>query len=181
VRLAETDDAGCSTTQVYTGHSAYCAGTAAASTTRSVTVGSPASVEPPATVTPPAILGPPAVTRSAARAFTVHVRPRRAHGPPYHYLFSGRLVLPRGMSRPTGCRGQVSVRIKTGPNTISARRATITPACTWRLAVALHSSYRFGNRHGRLGRRGTLRVFVGFLGNRALAPRALPPLTIRFA
>jgi DNA-binding beta-propeller fold protein YncE len=181
VSLTEFDDAGCTMYEIYTGHTAYCAGTAAATTRRLVNVASPTIVEPPAAITPPAILGPPAATRSAARAFTAHVRQRRAQGPPYRYLFSGRLVLPRGMTRRTGCRGQVSVQIKTGPNTISARRATITPACTWRLAVALRGDYRFRNRHGRLGRRGTLRVAVRFSGNRALSPRAAPPFTIRFA
>jgi 6-phosphogluconolactonase (cycloisomerase 2 family) len=259
VRLTETDDAGCSMTQVYAGHTAYCAGTAAATTTRSVTVTPAPVVGPPSATTgasrgiglhtatlkgtvhangqpttyrfqyglttryssqtPPVSAGSGstavAVARTvgglaggrryhyrlvatnasgtsigadrtfttprAVRALTALVRPRRAAGPPYRYVFSGRLVLPHAMSRAAGCRGRVSVQIKTGPDTIAAGRATITRACTWRFSVAVNSGYLVDHRYRRLGRRGTLRVFVRFLGNHALAPHARPPFTIRFA
>jgi DNA-binding beta-propeller fold protein YncE len=45
--LTVTDDAGCSTTQVFTGRTVYCNGTAAATTTRTVTVSLSASPPPP--------------------------------------------------------------------------------------------------------------------------------------
>jgi 6-phosphogluconolactonase (cycloisomerase 2 family) len=269
VRLAEFDDAGCAMYEIYTGHTAYCAGTAAAIATHSVTIEPPA-VTGPHVVTPPVIAEPPLATTGATRgiglhaatltgtvnaggqpttyrfdyglttryglqtppvspgsastpvavqrtvsglarghtyhyrlvatdasgtstgadrtfttpsatgAITVQVSPRRALGPPYHYVFSGRLALPRGMSRKTGCRGQVSVQIKTGPNTISNHRATIRSTCAWRLAVAVSSSYHVGNRLARLGRSGSLRVVVSFLGSQALAAHARPAFTVRF-
>lgn len=47
VRLTLFDDIGCSTTQVYTGTTAYCNGTSAATTTRTVTIGAAGSTPPP--------------------------------------------------------------------------------------------------------------------------------------
>jgi hypothetical protein len=72
------------------------------------------------------------------------------------------------------------VQIKTGPNTISNHRATIRSTCAWRLAVAVSSSYRVGTHLARLGRSGSLRVVVSFLGSQALAAHARPAFTVRF-
>jgi hypothetical protein len=44
----------------------------------------------------------------------------------------------------------------------------------------VNSSYRVGTRRARLGRSGCLRVFVSFLGSRALAAHARPAFTVRF-
>ena len=51
VTLTVTDDAGCSTSIVFTGQTAYCNGSAAATTTRSITVSPPTVTVPPPTVT----------------------------------------------------------------------------------------------------------------------------------
>jgi DNA-binding beta-propeller fold protein YncE len=59
VRLTLFDEAGCSTSQVYTGTTAYCNGTAAATTTRTVTVGAPGSNPP---VPNPPVPNPPGST-----------------------------------------------------------------------------------------------------------------------
>ena len=50
VRLTVTDDAGCSTALVFTGQTAYCNATAAARTSRSITVPPPAVIVPPPTI-----------------------------------------------------------------------------------------------------------------------------------
>jgi DNA-binding beta-propeller fold protein YncE len=48
VTLTVTDEVGCSTAQVFTGHTVYCNGSAAATTTRIVMVSSPSAPPPPA-------------------------------------------------------------------------------------------------------------------------------------
>ena len=55
VRLTVTDDAGCSTALVFTGQTAYCNATAAARTSRSITVPPPAVIVPPPNVPPTTI------------------------------------------------------------------------------------------------------------------------------
>ena len=66
VTLTVTDDAGCSTSIVFTGQTAYCNGSAAATTTRSITV-------PPPTVTVP----PPTVTVSRSKISNLRVSPHK--------------------------------------------------------------------------------------------------------
>ena len=62
VTLTVADDAGCSATQVFTGRTVYCNGTAAATTTRTVMVSSSSAPPPPPVATKFVLAGPPAAS-----------------------------------------------------------------------------------------------------------------------
>ena len=108
-------------------------------------------------------------TRSGARrvprAVTVHVTPRHARFLPYRFTFTGRLVLPSGVTAGQGCKGSVSIRIKAGTKTVFNRRARISSKCTYRLRVS------FGQPK-RLGTSGRLRVTPRFSGNGVLTRKS---------
>ena len=73
VTLPVTDDAACSTALVFTGQTPYCNASAAARSTRSITVPPPTVTVPPPTMTAP----PPTVTVPAATISNLRVSPRR--------------------------------------------------------------------------------------------------------
>jgi hypothetical protein len=114
---------------------------------------------------------PPKAKRHALRALVVHVTPHRAQGPPYRYLISGRIVLPRGVSKRAGCRGHLREHIQRGHLTIAVRRTNVTRNCTHRLRVTLPSRRGLGH-NGRLG------IIVRFLGNAALKPKTGRPAMV---
>jgi len=79
----------------------------------------------------------------------------------------GRLILPQGVARTSGCRGRVTVQVKAGRRTISTRRAFVRrPGCTFASKVRFRSARRF-----RGAKR--LRVTVRYGGNAVLTPAAL--------
>ena len=77
---------------------------------------------------------------------------------------TGRLILPRGVSRARGCRGRVAIRVRAGKRTIAARRPVVR-----RKTCRFASKVRF-RRKGRFGTAKRLTVRVRFRGNAALAP-----------
>lgn len=79
----------------------------------------------------------------------------------------GRLILPQGIARASGCRGRVTVQVKAGRRTISTRRAFVRrTACTFATKVRFRSARRF-----RGAKR--LKVTVRYGGNAVLTPAAL--------
>ena len=79
----------------------------------------------------------------------------------------GRLILPQGVSRASGCRGRVTVQVKPRRRTISTRRAFVRrTGCTFATKVRFRSARRF-----RGAKR--LRVTVRYGGNAVLTPAAL--------
>ena len=77
---------------------------------------------------------------------------------------TGRLILPRGVTRARGCRGRVSIRVRARKRTIVTRRPAVR-----RKTCAFASKVRF-RRKGRFGTAKRLTVRVRFGGNAALAP-----------
>jgi hypothetical protein len=71
-----TDDAGCSTSIVFTGQTAYCNGSAAATTTRSITVPPPTVTVPPLPITVP----PPTISKLRVSPHKLSVAGRKLNG-----------------------------------------------------------------------------------------------------
>ena len=131
----------------------------------------PASDAPAAVVTPqPAAAGAatPATARRRGR-LSARVTPARDLRAPYRFTITGRLTLPRGISRAVGCRGPVSVTIKRGGTTISSRRVFVQRRdCTYRSTVTFATARRFGMTIPQL------RITARFLGNARIAPATAP-------
>jgi hypothetical protein len=119
--------------------------------------------------------GPRPPSAAAARGRTglrVRVRPGRDRRAPYRFTTTGTISPPAGVARSAACGGLVTVRVKAGRNTISARRARVSASCRFRSDVSFAAPRRFG-RHR------TLSVLVRFDGNAVLARRAAPAVPVR--
>jgi hypothetical protein len=90
------------------------------------------------------------------RALTVNVARAGRRG----YVVSGRLMLPRGVTRARGCAGLVTVDVSHAKRTLSSRRTRISRTCTYTVAGSLGLRTRV--RH--------LTITARFHGNPALAP-----------
>ena len=114
--------------------------------------------------TPP----PPPATVGAIKRLTgkisATVTPNRDLRAPYRFRTSGKLTLPKGITRAVGCTGRVSVQVKRGGTTISTRRVSLRKDCTYRSTVTFRNSKRFGRTIK------SLRFTVRFLGNTRVAP-----------
>src|SRR3954470_280347 len=118
---------------------------------------------------------PPAAA-AAAGPTRLRFRVRRAgtRRPPYRFATTGTIGPPAGVSRTAACRGVVTVQVKTGRTTISARRARVTSACRFASRVAFAQRRRFAGRR-------RLRFTVRFGGNAVLARRSAGPRAIGIA
>jgi hypothetical protein len=77
---------------------------------------------------------------------------------------TGRLILPRGISRAKGCRGRIAVQVKARRRTISTRRPFVRrKTCRFSSRVRFHSRRRFGRAR-------RLSVYVRYGGNAVLTP-----------
>jgi DNA-binding beta-propeller fold protein YncE len=101
-----------------------------------------------------------AAASSASRRASISVSKGR-HG----YVFSGRVRLPKGVTRQAGCKGTVSIRVRALKQTISNRRALLRSNCTYRKSVTFQIPKRFFSAT-------TIQVRAFFAGNDALKPRA---------
>jgi hypothetical protein len=111
--------------------------------------------------------------RITPRKLSVKARPTHDRTLPYRFTFTGKLTLPKGISRSVGCRGRVSVQIKNGKKTISTRRAKLSKRCTYRQRVTFSVK-------SRLKSQGKLKVTVRFIGNAALKPKRAKQLYVRY-
>ena len=109
------------------------------------------------------------VMRFAPRLLIGKVTPTRDRFAPFAYRTTGRIRLPRGVTRAQGCKGRVSIQVKRGSKTISSRRVALGSRCGFSSRVVFHDRRRVGS--------GTLRFVVRFLGNSVLIPRS--GLTLR--
>jgi hypothetical protein len=117
---------------------------------------------PPASGAP----GVRVLPRARARGLTLRVSPRRDRRAPFRFRIRGRLRPPAGMSAADACAGgRVTIQVKAGRSTVSARRAKLRRNCTYRRAVTFR-------KRSRLGRAGKLRFRARFHGNDTLRPRA---------
>jgi DNA-binding beta-propeller fold protein YncE len=132
VTLTVTDDAGCSTTEVFTGRTVYCNGSAAATTTRTVTV-STSPPPPPPVQTKFVLVGP---LRPSGHSVRFSVKCRAASG-----------VVCRGAAKLTTLehfRGRRIVALSAGRKhhskrvAIGSRRFTIPAGAEREITVALN-------------------------------------------
>jgi len=162
------------------------AGEPRATATRTWTVADGAAATPPPApppapgpplaavpVTPPADIGPVELCAPSAEALrlipsrvTSATTPGRDRVRPHTFVTKGKVVPPAECAagpKAVVCTGVVTVRVKrTGPFTISSRRARLRPDCTYRSQVTFRVAGRLGS--------GSLRVHAAFEGNRLLAP-----------
>jgi hypothetical protein len=109
--------------------------------------------------------------RFAATRVTARTTPSADAALPFRFTTRGRVVLPQRVGRAQGCRGRVSVQIKSRGNTISTRRAGLSRQCTYRSRVSFRVPERlFGTR---------LSVQVRFLGNSVVAGKRAPTRRVR--
>lgn len=111
------------------------------------------------------------VPRFTATRLTARTTPRRDRRRPFRFTTTGRLVLPATVTRRAGCRGRLSIQVKTGGNTISTRRTGLTGRCTYRSRVTFRVPRRLVRR--------ALKVTVRFAGNAVVAPRNAKSYFIR--
>lgn len=112
--------------------------------------------------------------RVTPRRVSVKARPTRDATFPYRYTFTGKVTLPKSVSKTLGCRGRVSVQIKNGTKTISNRRARVSKTCKYRQRV----TFRVHRRLKASG--GKLKVTVRFLGNSAVKPKRAKRIYVRY-
>lgn len=104
----------------------------------------------------------PAVVDRFTPKVSVGLTPRTDRTAPYRFRAKGKVTLPTGMSKSTGCStGTVSVSTKAGSKTISTRRVNIKKDCTFSSTVSFSSRSRFGKAK-------SLKFVARFSGNAAL-------------
>lgn len=135
----------------------------------------PPGVTPPG-VTPPVIKPPTQIVpatppRVSVAGFTASVAPRRDRRAPYRFTVGGRVLRPGGISAAACKGGRVSVQSKVGNKTISTRRMTLKPDCSYRVSVTFRDRRRLG--------RGRLTLRVRFLGNARFKPVPARTLSAR--
>ena len=89
----------------------------------------------------------------------VTVTPRRDRRRPFRFRTRGRLVRPAGVTAAEACRGTVTVQVKAGRRTISARRAKLRRSCRFASKVTFRRAARLG--------RGRLKFIVRFAAGTA--------------
>lgn len=119
---------------------------------------------PPAAAPPPPPPPPAAAVKRRKGKLSATVTPSSDRRAPFRFRTSGKLTLPKGITRAVGCTGRVSVQVKRGGTTISTRRVSLRKDCTYRSTVSFATSKRFGRTIKRL------RFTARFLGNTRVAP-----------
>jgi Ca2+-binding RTX toxin-like protein len=94
---------------------------------------------------------------------SIGVTPKTDRRLPFRFTTSGKLTLPAGVTPALGCKGTVTIQIKSGANTISTRRAKVGANCRYRSRVS------FGVTRRLIGNRLTVRATFG--GNDVLVRR----------
>ncbi len=103
-------------------------------------------------------------------ALSVGVTPRRDRRVPFRFTTSGRLTLPAGVTPALGCKGAVTVQIKSRANTISTRRARVGADCRYRSHVTFRATRRLVTNR--------LAVTATFGGNDVLVRRVSRRATV---
>jgi CSLREA domain-containing protein len=103
------------------------------------------------------------VARFSLLGLTIRTTPKNDPSSPFTFTTTGRLLLPPGVTRETGCHGRVAVQIKAGKKTISTRRVKVTQACTYTSKVSFTLPLRLRPRR--------LNVRAIFSGNETLNGR----------
>ena len=104
----------------------------------------------------------------------VTVTPRRDTKPPFAFVTRGRLTPPAHVRPEDGCQGRVTVQVKRGRRTISARRTQVERDCTFTKRVSFRRPRRLGNAR-------RLKFIVLFQGNKVLLPQKARSRYVRIA
>ncbi|HEX8122981.1 MAG TPA: Ig-like domain-containing protein [Solirubrobacteraceae bacterium] len=111
------------------------------------------------------------VSRFAPRSVTARTTPSRDRSAPFRFRTTGRVARPAAVTAAQGCRGKVSIQVKSRGNTISTRRVKLSRSCTYRSRVTFRVPQRlFGSR---------LKVTARFLGNSVLTAKAARSRSVR--
>jgi hypothetical protein len=108
-----------------------------------------------------------------APGVTVHVTPGKDRTLPYRFRTSGKIVLPKGVTKSNGCSGIVSVQIKRGTLTLSTRLTEVSKSCKYSSTVTFSAQKR-------LLASGKLKVRVRFHGNKALTSHTAKIVSVRY-
>jgi hypothetical protein len=156
-------EGGFSSTRVATApdHVGVVAWNAGSGQIRVAAVGPDAPVDPVSTIPPS---WPPGTTAPATKPkprITAKGSARRA-GRKVRVRITGRLLLPAGVSRATGCNGKVKVTIKRGRKVVGSKTLRVRSTCAFALRGTLQRS--------KVKRAKRLVVTLLFRGNAVLSP-----------
>ena len=110
--------------------------------------------------------------RKLPRRLSAKVTPMRDAAQPFNFRTTGRLTLPRGLTKKAGCNGRITVVVKAGKKTISRRTTRLRSNCTYRTSVRFRDSNRFGSAS-------RLRFTARFQGNKVLRARQATSVRVR--
>jgi hypothetical protein len=106
------------------------------------------------------------------RGLALTVNPGHDATAPYKYRASGSLRLPAGMSKPSGCHGQVTIVVKHGSKKLATLHPHVGSGCGYAASLKLSAAKLHG--HGKL----TFTARYG--GDAVLTPVAARPKSVRF-
>jgi Ca2+-binding RTX toxin-like protein len=122
-------------------------------------------------------------TASAARVVNVgrftpgkvsaKTSPTKDSRAPFTFKTTGKLTLPSGVTKTTGCKGTVTVTFKAGSKTISSRKATLTKSCSYSSKVTFSLPARLHPK--------TLKITVRYGGNAVLTAKSAKAYTVKTA
>jgi Ca2+-binding RTX toxin-like protein len=113
------------------------------------------------------------VPRFKPSKVTSSTSPGKDSSAPFTFTTSGKISLPSGVTKATGCTGTVAVTFKAGKKTISTRKAKVTKSCTFRSKVTFSLPSRLHPK--------SLRVQSTFRGNAVLLSRVSSRKTVKVA
>ena len=118
---------------------------------------------PGSTTTPPPATNDVVFQRVRPRGISIRITPTRDRSAPFTFRTTGRILPPTGMSNAQACGslGVVSVQVQRRKTTISNRRTTIRPNCTFSSRVTFKNRKRFAGAR-------RLKFTVRFTGNDVL-------------
>jgi len=105
--------------------------------------GGGAAATPPPVIqqVPTPVFIPRNIAKRTPRSLSLRVR-ERVRRRSATFTSTGRMLLPRGMTRREGCRGKVEVKVKSGTRTVSFRTVRLRRDCTYRSRVVFRLPFR---------------------------------------
>lgn len=146
--------------------------------TTTTTQTTPAVTTTTTTTTPaPAPAPAPAKTADARRATSVTLavaKPGAGVKPPFRWVVSGRVTVPKGVAKAKACTGTVTVTARRGDAVVARATTELTTSCTYSVTVSKATYKRLAARGGKL-------VLVArFAGNAALLPARSQEASVRY-
>jgi hypothetical protein len=113
------------------------------------------------------------VGRFTPKSLSAKTSPKKDSTAPFKFTTTGKLSLPAGVTKATGCNGKVTVTFKAGKKTISTRQASVTKGCSYRSRVTFSLPARLHPK--------TLRVTVRYRGNAVLTAKSHKRYSVKTA